>query len=73
MAALTTNNWLFRRQPRYDFFERSVGPGFDCFPGLVLNRMRDVHGVEVRPAERACLRPRRQHELARRHRHRRDP
>ncbi len=56
------------RQPRNDFAQSGFSPGFNCFFRLVLNRMLHVYGIKVRPAKRARLRPRRQHELMRRHR-----
>src|SRR5581483_1481120 len=56
-----------------DFTQRGFGPRFDLFPGLVLDRVRDINRVEVGPPERARLRPGGGHKFGRRHRDRRDP
>jgi hypothetical protein len=37
-------------EPRHDFLKRGFGPGLDLLPGLVLNRVRDVDRIKVRPA-----------------------
>ena len=50
---------LARNQAGDYFVEHCVGFGLDLRFGLVLNRMRHVNGVEVRPSQRGGLRARR--------------
>ena len=57
-----------RQAPDY-LTKRRFSSGLDLFSGLVLNRVRDVDCVEVRPSERAGLRPGSRHEFVRCYRH----
>ena len=56
-------------QAPYDLTNRGFSPGLDLLFGLVLNRVGDVNRIEVRPPERAGLRPRGCHELLGCYRH----
>lgn len=54
-------------QPRYDFVQRGVRSRLYFDGRLVLDGMRHVNGVKVRPAESGSLGSGRQHELVRRY------
>lgn len=57
-------------EPRHDLARNRIRPSLNLRAGLILNRMRDVNRVEVRPPQSRGLRSRRQHKLVRGHRHR---
>ena len=57
------------QQPRDDFVQRRVGSCFDLGASLILDGMRHVDGVEIRPPECGGLGASREREFARRHRH----
>lgn len=53
---LTLTDGLSRNgEPRNDFIDHSIGARFDFLPGLILNRMRDINGVEICASERGGL------------------
>lgn len=56
-----------------NLIERSFRLSLDLFLTLILNRMRNIHRVEVRSAERACLSASCSDEFSCCHRNRGDP
>lgn len=59
-------------QSRDQFLYYRLRFRFNLCLGLILDRVRNVDGVELRPAQRRGLGSGGGHELVRRHRHRRD-
>ena len=50
---------LVRRQPRHDLRYRVISPLLNLFRRLILNRVWDIYGIEVRPPESRGLGSRR--------------